>query len=473
MAKKKESEEEEIPSTTTTTGVRHYKFELTEEVDDDLIDYLDTVDDVPQAIYSLLNLGRVVQIAGSFAPSNVAINSLFSKLDDRLDSFGATLSAFQGKANQSGSIGTMAEEIVLNQFTTQFTKEGDTFSVESTSSQNMDVEATLQLDTPTGPHAEGVRIEVKQYSKAVSSAEVEKFWRDHRQRPTKYAMFVSMTSSITGKENIAVEVREGKLAIFVANEHHDQRRHIVAWELLRHIVRTDLNTSSLATSISPTVRSLISNLSGQLDVISETKSHIGSLLETATKLQSNTSERVSELLQIHARSIALLDQYERNVRDLIQGTSDEYKQARLEYTNWKDDVYLPMMEHFTEQNQVVLSSFEQSIRDLSTITEYTVEPDGKFMEFQLNDTGEKIAKIENQGKKVKITFFKDLSGVESFERAGAKLSSSNTVFELENAPGKLASHPIQAVRELFSELVAPKMVEPEESTTEISTEKTD
>jgi hypothetical protein len=132
-----------------------------------------------------------------------------------------------------------------------------------------------------------------------------------------------------------------------------------------------------------------------------------------------------------------------------------------------------MMEHFTEQNQVVLSSFEQSIRDLSTIAEYTVEPNGKFMEFQLNDTGEKIAKIENQGKKVKITFFKDLSGSESFEKAGAKLSSSNTVFELENAPGKLASHPIHAVRELFSELVAPKMIEPEESTTEISTEKTD
>ena len=434
-------------SVENTTDLRAYTLMLSKTQDEDLIDYLDQVDDPSRAIHSLVNLGRVVQVAGSFSTSGSVLEGLFSKLDQRLDSFNQTMEAFQGKSKSSTAIGTMGEKISLHHFESQFTTYGDSFEIESSTGQNMDIEAKMQIDVPTGPpQQEDIRLEIKEYTKDIDAKQLSKFWRDLRQRPSKYAMFVSMKSKISGKDNIAIEVQDGKLAIFVSNENHDQKRHLIAWELLRHIVKADFVSNSAPAGISPNVRTLISNISSQMDIISETKSHIGSLLETSTKLQANTIDRVSEIMQIHARSIALLDQYQRNIRDLLKGTSEEYKQMVHEYNEWKDNHYLPLLENFSQENQTLLTYFEAVFRELHEQSTVNVDEDKKFVTFKSNDSDDELLKIDNQGKKIKITIYGEVAD-NDIPESFVKKTSTQTVIELTNAPTKIAKLPISKVRE--------------------------
>jgi hypothetical protein len=430
-----------------TTDLRIYTLVLSETQDEDLIDYLDQVDDPSSAIHSLVNLGRVVQVAGSFSTSGSVLEGLFSKLDQRLDSFNQTMEAFQGKSKSSAAIGAMGENISLHHFESQFTTYGDSFEIESSTGQNMDIEAKMQIDVPTGPpQQEDIRLEIKEYKKDIDANQVSKFWRDLRQRPSKYAMFVSMKSKISGKDNIAIEVQDGKLAIFVSNENHDQKRHLIAWELLRHIVKADFVSNTAPAGVSPNVRTLISNISSQMDIISETKSYIGSLLETSTKLQANTIDRVSEIMQIHARSIALLDQYQRNIRDLLKGTSEEYKQMVHEYEEWKDNHYLPLLENFSQENQTLLTYFEAVFKELHEQSTVNVDEEKKFVTFKSNDSDAELLKIDNQGKKIKITIYGEVADndiPESFVRK----TPTQTIIELANATTKIAELPISKVRE--------------------------
>ena len=63
-------------------------------------------------------------------------------------------------------------------------------------------------------------------------------WKKEQRDETPYGMMVSMKTPITGKPTFREPGEES--TPFIANEDHQQERHLVAWELLRHIVKSDI-----------------------------------------------------------------------------------------------------------------------------------------------------------------------------------------------------------------------------------------
>jgi hypothetical protein len=118
----------------------------------------------------------------------------------------------------------------------------------------------------------------------------------------------------------------------------------------------------------------------------------------------------------------------------------------LEYNEWKDNHYLPLLENFTNENQTLLTHFEGVFRDLHDQSTPIVDENKKFVTFKSNDSDTDLLKIDNQGKKIKITIYGEVADNEIPE-SYVKKTSSNTVIELSNATTKIAELPLAKVRE--------------------------
>ena len=112
---------------------------------------------------------------------------------------------FQGKTKNASVIGAMGEDIAANQFRARFHAAGDSFEVISNEGHEMDITGSMNISSDLGPHLEEVRLEIKQYTKAVPSGEVQKFWDDLQEGAASYGMMVSMKTPITGKPHFSLE----------------------------------------------------------------------------------------------------------------------------------------------------------------------------------------------------------------------------------------------------------------------------
>jgi hypothetical protein len=117
-----------------------------------------------------------------------------------------------------------------------------------------------------------------------------------------------------------------------------------------------------------------------------------------------------------------------------------------EYEEWKDNHYIPLLENFSQENQTLLTYFEAVFKELHEQSTVNVDEEKKFVTFKSNDSDAELLKIDNQGKKIKITIYGEVADndiPESFVRK----TPTQTIIELANATTKIAELPISKVRE--------------------------
>jgi len=277
-------------------------FFLDKDTDQQLIDFLEQSDDKNQQIVNLLNLGRAVQLAATFSTSDDSLRQLLKPLDDRIISLNQTIETFQGKTKNASVIGTMGEEIAKNQFTERFASFGDSFEINSTTGHVTDIHGKIRVDHDTRQELVHVYIEAKEYTKPVTTEEINKFWTDMEQGAPNYGMLISFKQKITGKANaIEVERRGNKLVFFIANETHDDLRHIVAWELLRYIVRSDLQNNSVGSGVSRQMETMLVNLNEELEKLNTIETSLGQITRTGQNLLKNAGQSAQELFSTEAK----------------------------------------------------------------------------------------------------------------------------------------------------------------------------
>jgi hypothetical protein len=148
-----------------------------------------------------------------FSPVLGKMEGLNSKID-------LLLGAANGKAQQKGVLG---ESVVLNQLKAAFPL--DTFDLTTTTAEQADIRALLEL--PNGIKRE-LRVEVKLYTNAVTTEQVEKFQRDMASTQAKYGLFVSLTSDIAKMAGpFVIDQRADYTAIYVPSAGVD------GWGLIR------------------------------------------------------------------------------------------------------------------------------------------------------------------------------------------------------------------------------------------------
>ena len=437
------------------------EFTLETEHDALLIELLENSLDQNQQIVNLLNLGRAVQLAATFSTSADSLRQLLKPLDDRIISLNQTIETFQGKSKVASVIGTMGEEIAKNQFTERFASFGDSFEINSTTGHVTDIHGKIRVDHDTGQELVHVYIEAKEYTNPVTTEQINKFWEDMEQGAPNYGMLISFKQKITGKANaIEVERRGNKLVFFIANETHDDLRHIVAWELLRYIVRSDLQNNSVGSGVSRQMETMLVNLNEELEKLNTIETSLGQITRTGQNLLKNAGQSAQELFSTEAKVRVMIEDTKRNLKKLIIGAGDEYSKAMKELVDWKQNVMLIAFSEFTNEQIALLMPIEPSITNHREICKFNVLDDGKRVELYSTVNEEQIIIFESQAKNLVLYFNYDLDQ-ELADALGGKVTKGVLKISLNPAKINYPKHPFASIREVIEGIFI--AAEPEES----------
>ena len=431
--------------------VHEFTLRLDEEHDADLLDYLESQEQPEAVLRSLVNLGRTVQLAATFSTSQEVLSGLFSTLDDRIDKLVDTMEEFQGKTKNASVIGSMGEDIAANQFRTRFHASGDSFEVISNEGHEMDITGSMNISSDLGPHLEEIRLEIKQYTNAVPTGEVQKFWDDLDEGAARYGMMVSMKTAITNKPAFSLENRGGKLALFIANENHQQERHIVAWELLRHIVKSDLMAGHVGSGVSHQVQTLLQQLGQELEILNAAETNLGAITRTGQAVLNDASKHAGELFATHAKVAQSIDQFKRRMKYLIQGTSEAYRDAANKALDWNDSILVQIMETMGEKNKPLISALQVDIKQLEQTTNMVI--DDKSVSFNATKNDNPVFKLVPMSNAVKVEIHADISTIEFSELWNAEEKKGVTSVKLSSTAKNSGTLPLNDLRKVVNMLV--------------------
>lgn len=434
--------------------LHEFTIQLDEEQDTDLLDYLETQENPEEVLHSLVNLGRTVQLAATFSTSQEVLSGLFSTLDDRIDKLVDTMEEFQGKTKNASVIGSMGEDIAANQFRTRFHSAGDSFDVISNEGHEMDITGSMSISSDLGPHLEEIRLEIKQYTKAVPSGEIQKFWDDLDEGAAQYGMMVSMKTPITGKPHFSLESRGGKLALFIANEDHQQERHLVAWELLRHIVKSDLVAGHVGSGVSHQVQTLLEQLGQELELLNTAQTSLGAITRTGQSVLSDASKHAGDLYATHAKVAQAIEQFKRRMKYLIQGTSDAYREAANKALDWNQSTLVEVMELMGDKNKPLVSALQVDIKQLEAATNMSIG-DGavSFNSLSNNDV---ILKMVPMATAIKVEIHSDLSSLEFSDMWDSKEKKGVTTIQISSVAKNTGTLPLTDFRNVVELLTSGK-----------------
>ena len=437
--------------------VHEFTIHFDEEQDMDLLDYLETQENPEEVLRSLVNLGRTVQLAATFSTSQEVLSGLFSTLDDRIDKLVDTMEEFQGKTKNASVIGSMGEDIAANQFRTRFHASGDSFEVISNEGHEMDITGSMNISSDLGPHLEEVRLEIKQYTKAVPSGEVQKFWDDLDEGAASYGMMVSMKTPITGKPHFSLENRGGKLALFIANDNHQQERHLVAWELLRHIVKSDLMAGHVGSGVSHQVQTLLQQLGQELELLNTAQTSLGAITRTGQAVLNDASKHAGELYATHAKVAQAIEEFKRRMKYLIQGTSEAYREAANKALDWNESTLVGIMELMGEKNKPLVSALQVDIKQLESATNMKIGEG--HVSFHSTSNDEIVLKIMPMATAIKVEIHADLSSLEFSELWEPKEKKGVTTVQLSSTAKNAGTLPLNDLRKVVELLTSGSQIE--------------
>ena len=430
----------------STNGPWSIEFTLDSEKDATLIEFLEDSHDQNQQIVNLLNLGRAVQLAATFSTSDDSLRQLLKPLDDRIISLNESIEEFQGKSKVGTIIGTMGEEIAKNQFTERFAPLGDSFEINSTTGHVTDIHGKIRVVDDTSEQLVSVYIEAKEYTKPVTTNEVNKFWEDMEQGAPKYGMLISFKQKITGKTDaIEIDRRGDKLVIFIANDTHSDLRHIVAWELLRYIVQSDLQKGFVGGGVSRQMETMLTDLNQELEKLSTIETSLGQITRTGENILKNAGQSAQELFVTESKVRVLIGETKRNLKKLIMGAGEEYAVAMKELVDWRENTMMASFSEFSEDQVALLLPIQPTILNNREICKLEKSSDGKSVKLFASFDEEKYITIQAQAKNIVLSFSYEL-GEELAKKIGGSDKKGIRTISLNPAKAHYSKHPFASIR---------------------------
>ena len=416
---------------------------------EDLIEFLESSENPNELICGLLNIGRIVQLAATFSTSEDILRGLFTKVDNRMDSLTETIEQFQGKTHNASIKGTIAEDIVSNQFVSRFGPNGDNFEVISNENNATDIIGTMVLDPEHGkPFEEVVRIEVKQYTKNVPEKEVEKFWRDLEAQNTRYGIFVSMRTKIAKHDDYIQVIKKGsRIGIIVSNETHEDRRHLVAWELLRLIVGADAISGYIGSGISSNFMQMVRELENETEKLGEAYGELSELNKIGSKILENASTSAGEIFKIQANVSTAVRNIQTRMSAIFSNAGPEYVKETRKFLEWRTNGLTDTLGNFDEKNHPPLMRIFTHLYDLTESCTFTKTEKGFNLTF--NDDNNRQIKFTGTGKHVTITFsYEPETKTTKMEDMGFNNKKFNLVNAIKSQAGIPDQELIEAIRSI-------------------------
>tara|TARA_Y100001978_G_C23677787_1_gene427398 strand:+ start:397 stop:1902 length:1506 start_codon:yes stop_codon:yes gene_type:complete len=422
------------------------EFELNTDVDSALIEFLENSDDMNKQIVNMLNLGKSVYLAATFSTSGDTLRELMKPLDDRITSLTETIESFQGKSKISTVIGTMGEDIAKNQFKSRFNSYGDGFEIDSNRGHQGDILGSMKIVTDANSFDVPVLIEAKEYADPPGSKEIKKFWKDLEENKPNYGMMISFKHKIATKEAaIDIESRGGKVAFFISNDSHDDLRHIIAWEMLRLIVKSDITSGYTGSGISKEVENLIKNLNNEITELEKGLDHLGMIKRTAESIISTAGTHSQELYQSYSEIKSVINSTVTRMKQLVIDAGDEYANAVQKMISWKDDVLGDAFKEYNNKQKHLISIIENPL--LNNTENYDIEKsdDGKLVTFSSKLFEDRNVRFEAQ--KTNLVLYLNVPINEEITKSlGGKVVKGEYKFSISPSADTYAKFPFEDVR---------------------------
>jgi hypothetical protein len=260
---------------------------------------------INEVIEKYIILGDMVTCYASISANKETVEEFFSPLKNDLDTIREQLRLIVPSMSNPTRKGKVTVDTVFENLKEHFMD--DSFEDVSGIGKYTDILATT-ADSKTS-----VLIELKDYKDTVSSAEIEKFWRDIERRGAKYGLFISMRSGIYKCSScITVKTEMNKTAVFVNNSELNWSGHLFAYYVIRKIAevesikRKELSEEKVGEIIT-IINQRITSLRRNIDSIDKIDDIAGNLQSTCNKkldelisfsytLKKNMSEEINEIL---------------------------------------------------------------------------------------------------------------------------------------------------------------------------------
>jgi hypothetical protein len=191
----------------------------------DLIRWLSAVpkENLELEVERTLAVGNQILTFMQASSGQESMDRMFRPVVDKMEGLGTLIDRLMGAGGKSQQKGVLGESVVLHQLKAAFPL--DTFDLTTTTAEQADIRAMLEL--PNGVKRE-LRVEVKLYTNAVTTEQVEKFQRDLASTGAKFGLFVSLTSDIARMSGpFVIDQRTNYTAIYVPSAGVD------GWGLIR------------------------------------------------------------------------------------------------------------------------------------------------------------------------------------------------------------------------------------------------
>ena len=181
-----------------------------------------------------LAVGNQVLTLMQASSGQESMERMFSPVVEKMSGLSTLLDRLMGAGAKSQQKGVLGESFVLNQLKAAFPL--DAFELTTTTAEQADVRATLEL--PNGVKRDLI-VEVKLYTNAVTTEQVEKFHRDLESTNVKFGLFVSLSSDIAKMSGpFVIDQRSKYTAIFVPSAGVDGWGLIRGLTMIRAIMAT-------------------------------------------------------------------------------------------------------------------------------------------------------------------------------------------------------------------------------------------
>ena len=256
-------------------------------------------------------LGDAVVSYASITPTRETIEQFFAPLKTDIDTIRQQLQLIVPTIVTPAKKGKITVESIFKSYEEHFMD--DTFEDISARGKYTDIKAI-----PAGTN-QNVLIEIKDYSDAVPTYEVDKFWRDMETRDARYGIFVSMRTRITKiSGDIKVVSRMKKTAVFVVNEKMNWSGHLFAYYVVRKLIEHEtlmarkLKEEEL-TQVITKVNVALKEIQKNMQIVEEIRNiaeglrttardKLDKIIEYAKSVKRNVDEKIDEAFQEIAKT---------------------------------------------------------------------------------------------------------------------------------------------------------------------------
>jgi hypothetical protein len=257
-------------------------------------------------------LGDMVVSHASITTSKERVEEFFAPLRQDIETIRTQLNRIVPTVMTPASKGEVTVGSIFESFKEHFMD--DSFEDVSSIGRYSDILATTNSGTP-------VLIELKDYTNAVPSTEIDKFWNDMEVRNAHYGIFISMRSNITKCSTcINLQHHMNRTAVFVVNNELNWKGHLFAFYVVKKLL--ELETTKSKELSKKEITGILKKVHDTIQRIKKLSEDIDDVNATVDELKTLSTKRLDKITSI-------INVYRRNLDEIIEKGLEELEGVKI------------------------------------------------------------------------------------------------------------------------------------------------